>query len=134
MVSPDLLALCGHCHDLHTQGHIPKSAISHWKGILHALNHAFSKESMDLLLFLNKPESEKIWFSGDGVLKFASLIAAGLAEIKGSVYANAIKIPGPSPSSSHHIKLTQKGKDLVEAWLAGDEIKYKNLLIPSGKK
>jgi hypothetical protein len=33
---------------------IPNDAIRHWKGILHALNHAFSKESMDLLIFLSK--------------------------------------------------------------------------------
>jgi 5-methylcytosine-specific restriction endonuclease McrA len=33
----NLIALCGHCHDLHTQGHIPATAISHWKGLLHAL-------------------------------------------------------------------------------------------------
>jgi 5-methylcytosine-specific restriction endonuclease McrA len=28
----NLIALCGHCHDLHTQGHIPKSAISLLEG------------------------------------------------------------------------------------------------------
>ncbi len=60
----NLIALCGHCHDLHTQGHIPHSSIRHWKGMLHALNHAFNKESMDLL-YLNQPDTDKIWYSGD---------------------------------------------------------------------
>ena len=55
----NLIALCGHCHDLHTQGHIPASAIRHWKGLLHALNHAFNKESMDLLLYLSYPGGRK---------------------------------------------------------------------------
>ncbi|RIL09757.1 hypothetical protein DCC79_10070, partial [bacterium] len=50
----NLIALCGHCHDLHTQGHIPATAISHWKGLLHALNHAFNKESMDPLISLKR--------------------------------------------------------------------------------
>src|SRR5688572_3859413 len=49
----NLLALCGHCHDLHTAGHIPDSAIRYWKGMLHALNAAFDRESMDLLLYLH---------------------------------------------------------------------------------
>src|SRR5436853_5196339 len=87
----NLLALCGHCHDLHTQGHIPASAISHWKGILHALNHAFSKESMDLLLFLAKPSFENIWYTGDGVLRFAGLIAAGLVEIAESQFSVGVR-------------------------------------------
>jgi len=36
------------------QGHIPESAIRHWKGMLVAMNHAVSKESMDLLLYLHQ--------------------------------------------------------------------------------
>src|SRR5947199_9403960 len=45
--STNLLALCGHCHDLHTKRHIPESATRHWKGILHALTHAYTRDSMD---------------------------------------------------------------------------------------
>jgi hypothetical protein len=56
----NLIALCGHCHDLHSQGHIPISAIRHWKGLLHALNNAFNKESLDLLLCLSHPEIENV--------------------------------------------------------------------------
>jgi len=48
----NLVALCGWHHDLHTQGHIPAEAIRMWKGMLLALDHAFDRESMDLLLFL----------------------------------------------------------------------------------
>jgi hypothetical protein len=52
---------------LHTQGHIPASAIRHWKGLFHALNHAFSKESMDLLLYLDNDGIENVWYTGDGI-------------------------------------------------------------------
>lgn len=83
----NLIALCGHCHDQHTHGHIPASAISHWKGLLHALNHAFNKESMDLLLFLSHEGIENVWYTGDGFLKFAGLVAAGLVEIAESQFS-----------------------------------------------
>lgn len=72
------LALCPNCHSLHTAGEIPHSAIRHWKGILHALNHAFSKQSMDLLLFLNSPQATEVRYSGDGLIPFSGLIAAEL--------------------------------------------------------
>ena len=29
----NLIALCSNCHDLHTRGHIPRSAIDTWKCI-----------------------------------------------------------------------------------------------------
>lgn len=55
-----------------SQGHIPVSAIRHWKGLLHALNQAFSLESIDLLLYLARPNKENVWYTGDGLLKFDS--------------------------------------------------------------
>ncbi|MEW5948386.1 MAG: HNH endonuclease signature motif containing protein [Thermodesulfobacteriota bacterium] len=124
----NLIALCPNCHSLHTHGHIPDDAIRHWKGILHALNHAFSKESMDLLIFLSKKDVNKMWFSGDGVLKFAGLIAAGLVRFDEQVWANTLRMSGPAPTSSHKLKLTDKGKALVDAWLNGDEEAYRNAL------
>lgn len=124
----NLIALCGHCHDMHTHGHIPQTAIRHWKGMLHALNHAFSRDSMDLLLFLAIPNTKSIWFSGDGVLRFAGLIAAGLAGFGSMVHLDTASVPGPGPSSSIHVHLTPKGKALVEAWLAGDEKRYRDAL------
>jgi len=132
----NLLALCGHCHDLHTQGHIPASAISHWKGILHALNHAFSKESMDLLLFLAKPSFENIWYTGDGVLRFAGLIAAGLVEIAESQFSVGVRYgnnsaPTSPPTTALRLRLSAKGRVLVESWLAGDEEAYVRALSQS---
>jgi HNH endonuclease len=122
----NLLALCGHCHDMHTHGHIPASAIRYWKGMLHALNHALSKESLDLLLFLHKRGTSLHWYSADGVLRFAALFAAGLIQFGQQVALNAII--RSAPTSSHQVVLSDKGVRLVEAWLAGDETKYKAAL------
>lgn len=150
----NLIALCPNCHSLHTQGHIPDTAIRHWKGILHALNHAFNKESNDLLLFLNKTESQRILYSGDGLLRFAALISAGFVELSdittGSGAIGGVADPFPlglssaknnppvgpptmmtimtPPSTSGTVRLSEKGRQLVESWLNGDEDAYRRTL------
>jgi DNA-binding MarR family transcriptional regulator len=47
---------------------------------------------------------------------------------------NVISIPGPALSSSHKLKLTEKGQALVTAWLAGDEDSYLKYLEGIGSK
>ena len=126
----NLLPLCGHCHDLHTNGHIPDSAIRHWKGLLHALNHAFSRESIDLLLYLNTSGIENVWYTGDGFLRFASLVAAGLVEIAETQFSIGPRFqgmrgpPGPPhspPTTAVRVRLSDKGRCLVASWANGDE-------------
>jgi HNH endonuclease len=129
----NLIALCGHCHDMHTYGHIPASAIRHWKGLLHALNHAFNKESMDLLLYLSHPGIENIWYTGDGFLKFAGLVAAGLVEVAEFQFSVGVRYgyssaPTSPPTTAVRVKLSDKGKLLVDSWLKGDEAQYKAAL------
>jgi HNH endonuclease len=128
----NLIALCGHCHDLHTQGHIPTSAISHWKGLLHALNHAFNKESMDLLLYLSHDGIENVWYTGDGFLRFAGLVAAGLVDIAESQYSVGVRYgnsaPTAPPTTAVRVRLSGKGRLLVDSWLKGDESQYKAAL------
>jgi hypothetical protein len=125
----NLIALCGHCHDQHTQGHIPASAIRHWKGLLHALNHAFNKESMDLLLYLAVSGIEKVWYTGDGFLKFAGLVAAGLVEVAESQFSVGVRYgngpPSSPPTTAVRVELSGKGKLLVDSWLKGDEAQYR---------
>lgn len=118
----NLLALCPNCHSLHTAGHIPEEAIRHWKGMLVALNHAFGFRSLDLLLFLRTTQDRKLWYSADGVLQFAGLVAAGLVAITEETVAT----PWQITQSSHRVALTEKGNALVEAWLQGDEEKFKS--------
>ena len=74
----NLLALCPLCHALYTKKKISLDAIRHWKRMLVALNHAYSRESMDLLLFLVGNEWSGTCYTSDGVSKFAGLIVAGL--------------------------------------------------------
>lgn len=130
--SSNLLALCPYCHAMHHAGHIPSEAIRHWKGMLHALNSAFSRESMDLLIFLNKESFEKIWYSGDAVLRFAGLIAAGLVEICEAREAGGLSYSNGSvvhpPSTALRVQLSQRGKMLVDAWIKGDEGQYRRAL------
>jgi hypothetical protein len=125
----NLIALCSYCHDLHTYGHIPKPAISYWKGMLHALNHAFNKEGMDQLLFLAVPTMENIWYSGDATLRFAGLIAAGLVEIAQSQFAVGMRWgssdhPTAPPTTAVRLRLSEKGRLLVDAWKRGDQDAY----------
>lgn len=121
----NLIALCGYCHDMHHQGYFSEAAIRHWKGMLVALNHAFDPAGMDLLLFLKKVEGN-MTFTSDGVIKFARLIAAGLVEL------NSFEFKEDIGNGIADIGMTQRGRMLVEAWLEGDEEKYKKALVPSG--
>lgn len=119
----NLLPLCGYCHDMHHAGHFSVEAIRLWKGLLAALNHAFDRKSMDLLVYLTKQRTDT-FYSADGVLQFAGLIAAGLVRTGGGIGGGRLE----QPISAQQVLLTEKGKALVEAWLAGDEAKYRESL------
>jgi hypothetical protein len=125
----NLLPLCGYCHDMHHREHFPSEAIRVWKGLLVALNHAFDRRSMDLLLYL-RMQPEFAYYSGDGVLQFAGLIAAGLVGF-GAGGAAPVDQFGAVKASSHQLRLTDKGERLVDAWMAGDEAKYREALANS---
>lgn len=132
----NLLVLCPLCHALYTRGEITEDAIRTWKGMLVALNHAFDNDSIDNLLFLYKTEHEPLMLSGDGVLQFTHVVAAGLATYRSSVYYGPIEpdpflyslyastsgppSPKPVPRIVYTVTLTRKGHLLVEAWMNGD--------------
>lgn len=138
----NLLALCRNCHGLHTINKIDRETIRHWKGLLVALNSAFNRESMDLLLFLKHPTAQELWISGDGVLRFAGLIAARLVEMQnitsgGQRSSRAVFIPNgsreilpptPTPGTAVKLRLTERGAALVDSWLDGDELSYAKAL------
>ena len=108
----NLIALCPTCHALHHRGEIPQEAIRVWKGMLVALNGAFDREAIDLLIFLHGG-GRNVVLSGDGVLRFARLIASGLASIDhwGAALPNM---------PTYYVTLTKQGRLVVEAWRAGD--------------
>lgn len=124
----NLLVLCPNCHSMHHAGHIPVEAIRLWKGLLVALNQAFDRQGMDLLLLLHKLPN-RLWFSSDGVLQFAGLIGSGLVCIltTDTTYM-APNEPRKFTQSSHKLGLTQMGTLLIDAWLAGDEKRYRDLI------
>jgi len=116
----NLIALCGVCHDLYNRGEITKDAIRSWKGMLVALNYAFDRESIDNLLFLHTLSPRQLLISGDGVLRFSRIIAAGLASF------NLFMQNGPL--LLYDVQLTLKGRMLIDAWFKGDRIAVENAL------
>ncbi len=107
----NLLVLCPNCHALHHRGEIPASSLRTWKLLLLAVNEAFDRRSVDLLLALD--QMRVLFVSGEGVLDCASLIAAGL------VGRGTFNVRGPIPTYS--VSLTDKGRALVGAWKSGDQ-------------
>ena len=132
----NLLALCGHCHDLHTQGDIPRPAINAWKSLLTSLNNP-SRTSVDLLLVLFEEESRiaserddakappPFRFSGDGLGALAPLITSGLVQIS-KRFSGVNAWGGGIPS--YEVELTDKGRQIVRAWREGDPAGLKKAL------
>lgn len=111
-VPENLLALCLNCHGLYHRGTIEKESIYVWKSILVSLTRAFDVGALDQLMFLNKPEIDKLRVTGDGVLGFMRLISAGLASFE-------LKLQN-GPLFIYSVNLTFAGKQLVSAWSSGN--------------
>ncbi len=77
------------------------------------------------MLFLRATKEKKLWYSADGVLQFAGLVAAGLVAITDETIAT----PWQITQSSHRVGLTEQGELLVEGWLAGDELQFKAAMV-----
>jgi hypothetical protein len=132
-VPENLLPLCGNCHDLHHKGEITDRSIRTWKFLLLALNEAFDRRSVDLLLALDsfdrirlhpdvrfraivdRPHS--LVCSGDGLIGIAGLIASGLIEV--FEHCNAGHEGGTD--YKYFYSLTEKGRMFVEGWKRGDQ-------------
>ncbi|MBI1930628.1 HNH endonuclease [Candidatus Poribacteria bacterium] len=110
----NLLALCPNCHALHHKGEILTESLRAWKIILLALNEAYDRKSVDLLLALDK--IGPVWISGDGIFDCSGLIAAGLIEFRqiGSWQPNT----GNPPC---HLSLTSRGRTMVASWKQGNQ-------------
>ncbi len=135
----NLLALCPNCHSLHTAGHIPEAAIRTWKQLLVALNDA-NRATADLLLILYHEErriedaedparlAPPFRFTGDGLPALAALITSGLLEIS-KRYLGAGMFGASMPS--FNVRLTEKGRRFVEAWIRGDPQQIARALAPA---
>ena len=119
----NLIALCPTCHALYHRGTIREESIGAWKSMLVSLGQAFDLEAIDKLLFLSLMPAEFLGVSGDGVLSFARLIAAGLTTvIRRSNNCWELML--------YEVQLTPKGKMLIEAWKQGDREALQRVLVP----
>lgn len=109
----NLIALCPTCHALYHRGTISQESIYAYKAMLVAIGRAFDLEAVDRLLFLNMCPKDYLILSGDGVLHFARLIAAGLAEV-------AMKANNAWQLVTYAVNISDKGRQLIEAWGQGD--------------
>lgn len=125
----NLIALCPTCHRYYHAGIISREAIFAYKSILVAINRAFDLESIDRLMFLEPLKKDFLIVTGDGVLHFDRLIAAGLATFEPMKNNNQLLV-------TYAVNLAPKGKMLIEAWKSGDHLKIKSAVtstIPTKK-
>lgn len=113
----NLLALCPNCHSLHHAGTIPLSSLRAWKFLLLALNEAFDRKLVDVILTLKKVT--EVHVSGDGVLQCSAGIASGL-----------IRLETRQHSDDYWVSLTEKGHRFVQAWEQGDQHAAVEALAP----
>lgn len=125
----NLTALCPTCHGLYHRGTIHPDAIYTYKAMLVAITSAFDVEAIDRLLFLNSCEPDFLVVSGDGLLYFARLIAAGLADRAQKANNNFLLV-------TYTVNISEKGRLLIEAWKEGDRIRLREVMggpIPGGQ-
>lgn len=110
--------------------------------MLIAANHAWTKETLNNLLFLDTALAESLYLTGDGVVRFSDLIVSGLAEAEhvswvgdtSNVYTIEVYFPRAVPASemtksAYKMKLTARGKALVQAWKKGDLKKLQSAVL-----
>jgi hypothetical protein len=117
----NLIALCPTCHALYHRGTISGDAIYSYKSMLVAISRAFDVDAVDRLLFLNSLAKDALIISGDGVLRFDRLIAAGLAGF-------APKANNENLIVTYSINISDKGRFLIEAWKSGDRDRLKQTM------
>jgi hypothetical protein len=125
----NLIALCSFCHDLYHRGTIKSESIYAYKAMLVAITRAFDVEAIDRLLFLESCKKDFLVVSGDGLLHFGRLIAAGLARVE-------MKANNNWQAVSYSVNISDKGRQLVAAWRAGDRDRLKIAIggpVPGGK-
>jgi hypothetical protein len=81
--------------------------------MLVAIGRAFDVDSIDKLLFLNMFTNDFLILSGDGVLHFSRLIAAGLVNVN-------LKANNAWLLVTYAINISAKGRMIIHAWLQGD--------------
>ena len=117
----NLIALCPTCHALYHRGTIKADSIYAYKAMLIAITRAFDVEAIDRLLFLESCKKDFLVVSGDGLLHFARLIAAGLATGKQKSNNNWQLV-------TYAVNLNDKGRQLISAWRLGDRTRLREVM------
>ncbi|SRR6266700_2872370 len=117
----NLVALCPTCHALYHRGTILSDSIYLYKAMLVAISRAFDLEAVDKLLFLSMCSRDFLIVPGDGVLHFARLIAAGMADV-------CLKANNNFQIVTYAVNISEKGKQLIEAWRQGDRARVSQVL------
>jgi hypothetical protein len=117
----NLIALCPTHHALYHRGNISPDAIYSYKSMLVALSRAFDLEAVDRLLFLLMCKRDFVVVSGDGLVSFARLIAAGLASAEQKANNKWLIV-------TYAINISVKGRHIIEAWKSGDRLRLKQAL------
>ena len=124
----NLIALCPTCHALYHRGTIKAESIYVYKSMLVSITRAFDIEAIDRLLFLNDLTKDFLVVSGDGLLHFGRLIAAGLASVEAKSNNNWQVV-------TYAINISDKGRQIIEAWKQGNRTRLKTIMggpVPGG--
>lgn len=124
----NLIALCAYHHDMYHRGYISADSIYSYKAMLVAISRAFDIDAVDRLLFLNGCEKDFLVVSGDGLLHFGRLIAAGLATVNPKANNNGLLV-------TYCVNISDKGRLIIEAWKQGDRTRLQKLVggpVPGG--
>ena len=108
-VAENLLPLCPTCHALYERGNIPPESIAAWKAFLVSLTRAYDHRTLDLLRFLERVPG--FCCSADGIVAFAPLVGAGLAELDLSPQGFGALVG---------VRLSVSGARLLNAWNNAD--------------
>ncbi len=103
----NLIAICPNCHADHHSGKIPPASLRTWKQLLVALNEAFDRRTIDLLLAIHRTKT--LALTGG---ECAPLLASGLADVI-ELRNGAIV--------TYFASLNEKGRLFVEGWISGDQ-------------
>jgi hypothetical protein len=113
----NLLPLCPTCHTEHHRGSVPIESLRAWKMLMLAINEAFDRRSVDLLLTIERL-GKITRISGDGIVDYAPLVASGLVDIGEVWVQEGVSI---GATQTYQATLTEKGKLFIEGWKKGDQ-------------
>lgn len=124
----NIIALCSYCHDMYHRGNISAESIFIYKSMLVAISRAFDIDAIDRLMFLNGCKKDFLIVSGDGLLHFGRLIAAGLATVD-------LKANNKWQIVKYAVNISDKGRLIIEAWQEGDRTRLAKVIggpVPGG--